>query len=152
MADVREGGCRCGQLRYRFAQTGPLLNYCCHCHDCQKSTGSAFADQVIIEAEGFAIQGEEALFTIERPDNAGNSTHHICANCHARVYVDNTARPGIVILRAGTLDAPEDLDPFVHIWVRRKRNWITLDAHIPTFDESPDPAAFFALIQAHQQA
>jgi len=41
--------------------------------------------------------------------------------CHARIYNTNSARPGIAMIRAGTLDASDQLDTPVHIWVKRKQ-------------------------------
>src|SRR5215472_6995201 len=39
-----EGGCNCGEVRYRITRQ-PLTVYVCHCHLCQKRTGSAFSMQ-----------------------------------------------------------------------------------------------------------
>ena len=36
------GGCLCGKIRYH-ADAEPAFVGLCHCHDCQKFTGSAFA-------------------------------------------------------------------------------------------------------------
>src|SRR3546814_7279408 len=67
MATTITGGCRCGQLRYSFEQEGPLLNYCCHCLDCQKSTASAFADQIIVATDALVLTGRAVTFSTERP-------------------------------------------------------------------------------------
>jgi len=37
-----KGGCLCGAVRYT-AQADPTSATVCHCRDCQKFTGSAFA-------------------------------------------------------------------------------------------------------------
>ena len=44
------GGCVCGAIRYEIAQE-PLRVYACHCKDCQRFTGSAFAIGVVIPSE-----------------------------------------------------------------------------------------------------
>lgn len=51
------GGCNCGEVRYLI--TRPILTtYICHCHLCQKRTGSAFSMPVVIPADGFdLVQG-----------------------------------------------------------------------------------------------
>jgi hypothetical protein len=41
MADIHEGGCHCGAVRYRVLST-PMLTGVCHCTSCQRRTGSAF--------------------------------------------------------------------------------------------------------------
>ncbi|HZU52195.1 MAG TPA: GFA family protein, partial [Sphingomicrobium sp.] len=45
-----EGGCACGSLRFRMADE-PIFVNCCHCRECQKITGSAFAINAVIEAD-----------------------------------------------------------------------------------------------------
>ncbi|KAH8884335.1 hypothetical protein GQ53DRAFT_797813 [Thozetella sp. PMI_491] len=46
-----DGGCSCGKIRYRIKHT-PLIVHCCHCTSCQRETGSAFAINAVIEAQG----------------------------------------------------------------------------------------------------
>lgn len=140
------GGCRCGQLRYRFKQSGPLLNYCCHCLDCQKTTGSVFADQVVVMAAGFATTGRHIDVVLERP-SGGLTTHIICPDCQSRVSSSNDVYNEIELVRGGTLDDPAALDPFAHIWVKRKRAWIAVPDGVPQFEENASPAEFFALVK-----
>lgn len=40
------GGCLCGALRYRVTAE-PLTLYACHCTDCQRRTGTAFAPDAV---------------------------------------------------------------------------------------------------------
>ena len=49
-----DGGCNCGEIRYRVTRA-PLTAYICHCHLCQKRTGSAFSMQIVIPADGFEL-------------------------------------------------------------------------------------------------
>ena len=44
-----EGGCACGEVRYRVT-SDPLFTHCCHCLNCQRQTGSAFVINVLIGA------------------------------------------------------------------------------------------------------
>ena len=48
------GGCNCGEVRYLVTKT-PLAAYICHCHLCQKRTGSAFSMSMVIPADGFEL-------------------------------------------------------------------------------------------------
>jgi hypothetical protein len=57
-------------------------------------------------------------------------------NCHARIYNTNSARPGIAMIRAGTLDASHQLDTPVHIWVKRKQPWLRLPDYGEVFEEA----------------
>ena len=42
------GGCRCGAVRYTLAVDALPKAYACHCHQCQKWTGSAFSLQALV--------------------------------------------------------------------------------------------------------
>ena len=48
MSAEREGGCACGALRYRMTAE-PMFVHCCHCLNCQRQTGSAFAINLLID-------------------------------------------------------------------------------------------------------
>ena len=49
-----EGGCDCGQIRYRVTSR-PMFVHCCHCRWCQRETGSAFALNALIESDRVEI-------------------------------------------------------------------------------------------------
>jgi len=51
-----KGGCLCGAVRYT-AETDPTSATVCHCRDCQKFTGSAFAALVRVPKEAMTIEG-----------------------------------------------------------------------------------------------
>lgn len=146
--DTREitGACRCGAVTYRFTGGYPLAGYCCHCRHCQRWSGSAFAEQVVVPDASFVCEGTTTTYVVTRSPGEGDSTHHFCPRCHSQLYAVNTGREGIVLVRAGTLDDPAPLSPAVHIWVTRKRPWVVLPEGVPTFPESPDPAAFLAIM------
>ena len=56
------GGCLCGAVRYE--STGePGFALLCHCRDCQRQSGSAFAAGWRVPAAGFRVtQGEPKLY------------------------------------------------------------------------------------------
>ncbi len=49
------GGCLCGKVRYS-ANTEPAFVGVCHCRDCQKFTGSAFAVVIGVPEAEFSVQ------------------------------------------------------------------------------------------------
>ena len=68
------------------------------------------------------------------------STQRMCGVCHTRLYNTNSARPGVVVVRAGTLDRSDELDISAHIWAKRKQPWLQLPAGVPSWPEAADPA------------
>ena len=54
MTQIFEGGCACGAVRYRMTSP-PMFVHCCHCHDCQRQTGTAFVLNALIEADRVSL-------------------------------------------------------------------------------------------------
>lgn len=145
------GGCRCGAVRYELALDRLPPVYCCHCCDCQTWTGTAFSQQAVVREDAFAVKaGEPVLF--ELTNRSGSlSRQYVCGNCHTRLYNTNSTRPGLVIVRAGTLDASDALEAVLHIWTRRKQRWLMLSDGIPSFEESAPAETFLNLVMGEQR-
>jgi len=142
---VIEGGCRCGACRYTLAieQLPPV--YCRHCLDCQTWSGSAFTEQGVVREEAITATGPIVDYRFTSP--SGSESHQrLCGTCHTRLWNTNSARPGIAVVRAGTLDASDGLQPKLHIWVKRKQPWVVLAEDVPAFEESASPAEFMAIL------
>jgi len=143
-----EGGCRCGAVRYKV-KAGKLPNaYACHCLDCQTWSGSAFSLQFIVPEHALEVTGKPYLYeriTGEGGD-ARTSRQRGCAHCMTRVYNTNTRRPGLAVVRAGTLDRSDELTIVAHIWAKRKLNGIEIPASVPSWPEGAPPADFMAVL------
>lgn len=80
-------------------------------------------------------------------NSRGKTTiQRFCATCKTRIYSTNDDRPGIAILRAGTLDASAELVPAVHMWVKRKQLWIGLPFNSEAYEENIPLQRFMTLI------
>jgi hypothetical protein len=131
MADRREGGCACGEVRYRLTSE-PLFVHCCHCLNCQRQTGSAFVINVLIEADRIQLlQGEPVAVDVAR--DRGKQRIWRCPTCQTAIYSKYTS-PKVRFVRAGTLDDPSSVEPDVHIFTRSKLPWVRLPDTTPAFD------------------
>ena len=132
MSAEREGGCACGAVRYRLASE-PLFVHCCHCLNCQRQTGSAFAVNVLIEADRVEVlSGEPQAVDVPRDDGSAQRIFR-CPECRVAVY-SNYSRPEVHFVRGGTLDDPSSVAPHVHIYTRSKLPWVLLPEGVPAFD------------------
>lgn len=128
----REGGCACGAVRYRLT-SDPLFVHCCHCLNCQRQTGSAFAVNVLIETSRVEVlAGEPQPVSVPR-DSGKTQTIWRCPTCQVAVFSEYT-RPEIRFVRAGTLDEPASVAPDAHIFTRSKLPWVTLPDSVPAFE------------------
>ena len=129
------GGCRCGAVRYTIALEAMPGTYACHCTICQRSTGSSFAHQMPIREDALSVEGELVAVPMQTLQG-GVSTQRYCAKCLTRIYNTNTGRPGLAIVRAGTVDGSEGLSPRLHIFTSTKQPWIALPDGVPAYAEN----------------
>src|SRR3954447_539685 len=133
---VREGGCACGEVRYRLTDD-PLIVHCCHCLNCQRQTGSAFVINILIEKDRLELRaGEPQRVDVPRED--GVQPIHRCPACQIALFSEY-GTPWLWFVRAGTLDDPGTITPDVHIFTRSKRDWVTLPESAHAFEALYDP-------------
>jgi hypothetical protein len=139
MEKAMEGGCACGDVRYRLLRA-PMFVHCCHCRDCQRQTGSAFVINALIETDRIALlTGVPEPVPVPTESGRPHDIHR-CPHCWTAVWSDYGRRPALRFVRVGTLDEPSALPPDVHIYTRSKLPWVALPAGVPAFAEYYDPA------------
>lgn len=125
---TRTGGCLCGAVRYEV-EWPPQATVVCHCHDCQKQSGSAFSLITVIKREHLRLSGDCATFS--HPGSSGGQVdRHFCPGCGSGIFSETEAGKcrNVVFLKAGTLDLPEDLTPSIHYWTDSAQNWFSIPA------------------------
>ncbi len=125
---TRDGGCTCGHVRYQVTSE-PLIIHCCHCRDCQKNSGSAFALNALFEADRVElVSGEVEEVTVPTPSGTGQIITR-CCKCKVAVWSNYNMgglRERIRFIRVGTLDDPDQFAPDVHIYTCSKQPWVIL--------------------------
>ncbi|MEQ1890252.1 MAG: GFA family protein [Alphaproteobacteria bacterium] len=135
---MTEGGCLCGQVRYRFSSE-PLAVVVCHCRDCQKQSGSAFSVNVIVAEADIEVAGQETVFHVTA-ESGGAVERRFCARCGSPIRSLLGNMPGIAALKSGTLDIPLTVTPAMQIWRRSAQGWLDHLPALPGFETNP-PAA-----------
>jgi hypothetical protein len=147
MTETLTGGCLCGKVRYQVVQTMRFQSYACHCTDCQTRSGSSFGIQQSVLAADLTVQGELLRGEHVQPSGAVAGIF-ACKACLTRIYTDNDRRPGIVNLRAGTLDNSGSLVPAAHLWVKSKQPWVVIPEDAIVLDTQPeDQAGWVAILR-----
>lgn len=142
MARILEGGCACGAVRYRLTRE-PMFVHCCHCHDCQRQTGSAFVLNALIETDEIAVLAGQPAPVGVPTDSGGPHDIYRCTVCQTALWSDYGGRAALRFVRVGTLDAPDALPPDVHIFTRSKLPWVGLPADVPAFEVYYDTKALW---------
>jgi hypothetical protein len=136
MAEIREGGCQCGGVRYRV-EGDPVVVVACHCKECQRQSGSAFGMGVIVQKEQFALlRGTLKQFT-RSADSGGQVVCSFCPDCGIRIIHEPSRMAGMVNVRAGTFDDTSWIAPRAQAWTSSKQPWLQLGEGLMSFERQP---------------
>ena len=126
------GSCLCRGVRFRI--TGPALRfYICHCSRCRKESGSAFATNLFVKADGVVwMSGEHHVTRFELPE-AERFCVDFCATCGTNVpYL--TRNGDFYIVPVGTVDIDTGVRPSAQIFWTDRAAWFEAAMSCPGFD------------------
>jgi len=130
------GGCQCGAVRYAI-DAEPLTLYACHCTECQRQTGSAFALSMVVKREALRITSGAPKEWLRRHESGRVIACVFCDACGTRLYHNPHINTQITILKPGTLDDTTWLDPVGHIWTRSAQCWVDIPDETVNYDVQP---------------
>ena len=121
--------CRCGQLRAAVSGE-PVRVSVCHCLNCKKRSGSAFAVQARWPKGDVQIEGASNSF-VKVADSGNRATFHFCPECGSDVYYaieakDDPKFNDLLAIPLGAFDDPYFLTPAFSVWENRKCAWVEI--------------------------
>jgi hypothetical protein len=128
------GGCSCGAVRY-VVKADPILMLNCHCRDCQRASGSAYAAVVVVPHAAVEFTGELRYHKITG-DNGGVVERGFCPSCGSRVANKLGRMPDILGLMAGNLDDPALHKPAMDIFTASAHPWDHLAPETTKFERN----------------
>jgi hypothetical protein len=135
MSTLFTGGCICGAVRYECSAE-PVMAGNCHCRDCQKAGGGAFASALAVPTAALKITGEVKYY-----DTKGDSGHMVsrgfCPNCGARLFGKPKAMPDLTAILAGSLDDPSWYRPGMDIYTASAQPWAYMNPDLAKFSKMP---------------
>jgi hypothetical protein len=140
----QEGGCRCGQVRFKVTAP-PFLTMACHCSGCQRMTGSAFSLSAAFASSGFSVtKGEPVIGGLH-----GNPRHCFCSHCVSWMFT-RIDEFDFVNVRATMLDDPSDFSPFIETYMSEKLPWAATPAP-HKFEKFPAMADYKGLMEKYAE-
>jgi hypothetical protein len=130
MLETREGGCHCGQVRFRARVDLDLLSQC----SCSICTKKGILHLPVFPADFELLQGKNALtvYTFE----TGVAQHPFCTHCGMAAFYIPRSQPDKVTVNARCLDAIDGpgLKPTRFFdgrhWEDAQRNRIAVGGHV----------------------
>ena len=107
----------------------------CHCTDCKKNTGAAYATILFFKDEQVSfLSGETSSFQYNA-DSGNKKTKEFCSKCGSLVYGINTGRPGIKSIYIGVLDDCSFASPQFNIYTTRALPFVPIDESLDNFEK-----------------
>lgn len=129
------GGCMCGAVRYQVS--GDIVRMVnCHCDDCRKITGSAFATNLFFGTDDVEVtKGETRSF--EHLSDAGNrKIKEFCGICGSQLFSSTIGRP-LTSVKVGSIDDASFVKPSANLYCKRALGFSHLADDTKNFDEMP---------------
>lgn len=124
------GSCLCGGIQYQYDGEINEISLC-HCGQCRKAQGSAFAaNSPLLSAQFHIVKGHELLKSYY---SSPIKKRVFCANCGSPLYSQRDDKLDVLRLRLGTLDTPITATPSYHTYCDSKAEWWTIDDDVSRF-------------------
>jgi hypothetical protein len=131
---AQSGGCLCGKIRYTL-NAEPVMCLTCHCKNCQRQAGSSLSIIIGVPDGTVDVEGEVTTYN-DTGDSGATVRRQFCNTCGSPVFTRVDSPPGILFIKAGTLDDTSALKPVLHCYAKSKQNWVDL-GDIPAFETVP---------------
>ena len=131
------GRCYCGEINFEFDDPihSQLL---CHCRECRYLSGGEPNASIVITEENFRVTKGQ-LKTFRRDDLEAPRVRYFCGNCGTHVCVESPPRPGMLVLKIGTLDDHSWFTPKASIFCIDKQPFHQVRNNVPNFERTPPP-------------
>jgi hypothetical protein len=132
------GGCLCGMIRYKI-DGEPFRIANCHCDDCRKATGSAYATNLFFnETQVVVLHGKPKKFS-HIADSGNSMTKEFCDNCGSQIFGSGAFRPGVVNIKVGSIDDANFVSPEVNLYTSHALSCTHIDGDVDNFEKMPLP-------------
>jgi hypothetical protein len=129
------GSCLCGDVRYSVEERFEAF-YLCHCEQCRKVTGSAFASNILTSADNIEwLSGEDKIVNYQ--DKTRDFSKAFCGICGAGVPYVNRKKTHLVI-PAGSLNNAPSSSPKANLFKSESPCWLTEGLAAKSFKGFPE--------------
>ena len=127
-----DGGCLCGDVRYRTSGQ-PRLVCICHCTSCRRASGGAVVPWASFpQAAVRIVKG-----TMVTHGSSPGVTRGHCGRCGTSLTYQRSAHE--VDITLASLDNPDALTPVMHIWTEDDPAWLVMNDGLPRYPQGSPP-------------
>ena len=128
------GSCLCGAVTFEVDGDFDRF-YLCHCHHCQKDTGTGHGANLFSQSAKLTwLSGEDAVASFTLAGTRHNKS--FCQTCGSAL--PSTEIAGLLMVPVGALDSAISIKPTAHLFLSSQANWENALGHVPSFDGLPE--------------
>jgi hypothetical protein len=102
----------------------PVRVSLCHCLNCQRRSGSAFAIQARWPADRVTIEGRAQEY-VRVGDEGTRATFRFCPTCGDTIYFTNEMMADLIAVPVGAFADPTFPPPKISVYSVRRHPWLT---------------------------
>jgi hypothetical protein len=100
----------------------------CHCRQCQKQSGSAFATMASVPKHAFRlVRGRPKIYGHGRTASGDVADIAFCGRCGSPLHTTLASQPEMLYLRTGALEDTGWFRPQFHVWCAEKQDWVVIE-------------------------
>jgi hypothetical protein len=132
------GRCYCGEIHYEFSDDAIKSQMLCVCRECRYLSGGGINTSIVIKEDSFKFT-KGTPKTFQRSDLETPRVRWFCGNCGTHICVKSPPRPGMLVLKIGTLDDHSWFKPESVIFCIDKQEYHQhqIPEGIPTYERLP---------------
>lgn len=130
-SETLTGTCLCGAIRYQLKRPIARVNHC-HCDQCKRHTGAAFATWVTLPKSQAMFEGKPVAYY----RSSDFAERGFCPDCGSAL-VWRRIDGDLIDLSAGTLDDPDAISPEDHYWAKDAACWLRMEDGLPRHETAP---------------
>jgi|SRR5471030_905029 len=130
MTEISQGSCLCGAVKYHLLSRPKALSHC-HCSQCRKSHGAAFASYgSVLRADLHLLQGADDIKSYRSSESV---LRQFCGQCGSSLFWsrEQGEYADWISIALGSLDTAFTSDKQQHIQVASKASWYEIQDRWP---------------------
>jgi hypothetical protein len=113
--------CLCGAIQIDIQHEISEINIC-HCQQCQKAQGGAFAAVAVISKSDLQIKA--GLKEIQSYYSSASKKRCFCQICASPLWSERDELPDVIRLRVGLINEPLNVQKLNHAFLDEKSLWL----------------------------
>ncbi len=129
-----KGNCECKKISFEITQEIKYFSHC-HCSQCRRCHGSAFATFIEVEKSFFKYDSD--IKYLKSYASSKDCQRIFCQICGSNIMFLHKSKPEKYYVSAGVLNGDLSLPEAHHVFVGSKANWYDITDNLKQHQEYP---------------